>query len=434
MKSVLAIVALAGVVICARDAGAQATSKTLFVTNNQGNPGSVASLKVRDDGTLQLVGTYYAGQMPQDGALTRDGRYLLVLNNTTANNAQSIHVMHVLPDGALAPAGTVGGIPAGPLSLHITSRNLVLVPSLNTRSLCAFNLVQSTLAWTNSVDAGEYPMKALSTEDGRFAFCIGPNRDFDVVRFSISDTGMLANLGGLDIPGGGGFGAALRPGGDMLYVSTGPLNSIHCFEVDQDSGALASVGFVNPGGNSVTELAVHPSGEWLYSCHSISDELRVTRINPNGTLSPTQFSYLIRADVRDVVTDGENVYVTDETQLGGGQVGVVAFRINENGSLSQNGPATLTGGLRPQFMALWTPSALCLGDANGDGFVGFADIAAVLGNQGMPGPVGDADHDGDVDFDDLTAALGNQGPCQGATLNRTDRTDGIQDDSGIKSR
>jgi hypothetical protein len=67
----------------------------------------------------------------------------------------------------------------------------------------------------------------------------------------------------------------------------------------------------------------------------------------------------------------------------------------------------------------------CLGDANRDGFVTFADVTAVLANFAFnwgcpyPGPgmfgaggVGDANYDGMVTFADVTSVLANFGlPC-----------------------
>ena len=51
----------------------------------------------------------------------------------------------------------------------------------------------------------------------------------------------------------------------------------------------------------------------------------------------------------------------------------------------------------------------CDGDANGDGFVNFADITSVLADLGGTGPVGDANGDGMVNFSDITSVLGNLG-------------------------
>lgn len=58
----------------------------------------------------------------------------------------------------------------------------------------------------------------------------------------------------------------------------------------------------------------------------------------------------------------------------------------------------------------------CIGDADGNGDVGFSDLSALLAAWGMcpaapaPCPM-DLDQDGDVDFGDLTALLGAWGPC-----------------------
>lgn len=62
-------------------------------------------------------------------------------------------------------------------------------------------------------------------------------------------------------------------------------------------------------------------------------------------------------------------------------------------------------------VAISSPPTFCLGDANGDGSVNFADITAVLGSFGasyVPGSAGagDANNDGIVNFADITAVLG----------------------------
>lgn len=54
----------------------------------------------------------------------------------------------------------------------------------------------------------------------------------------------------------------------------------------------------------------------------------------------------------------------------------------------------------------------CQGDANGDGFINFGDISAVLANWGGSGPNGDANHDGSVNFVDISTVLASfGGPC-----------------------
>lgn len=54
----------------------------------------------------------------------------------------------------------------------------------------------------------------------------------------------------------------------------------------------------------------------------------------------------------------------------------------------------------------------CIGDANGDGTIDFADITGILIFWGTPGPPGDANHDGEVNFTDITTVLTRWGlPC-----------------------
>ncbi len=59
-----------------------------------------------------------------------------------------------------------------------------------------------------------------------------------------------------------------------------------------------------------------------------------------------------------------------------------------------------------------TPAAPCLGDANYDGVVDFADISHILANWGLNPAAqseGDANADGQVDFEDISAALASWG-------------------------
>jgi hypothetical protein len=77
-------------------------------------------------------------------------------------------------------------------------------------------------------------------------------------------------------------------------------------------------------------------------------------------------------------------------------------------------PATQNIGPLPDVAAAIlniTPTAPCLGDANGDGIVNFTDLSAVLTEFGRTGEglSCDFDNDGDVDFDDLNGVLSNFG-------------------------
>jgi DNA-binding beta-propeller fold protein YncE len=388
---------------------AQATERTLFITNRDSN--SVTSFRVTNSGALLPLGVFPVASPPQDCALTADGRQLIVLSSDDNSSApEKVTVFTVTPSGALTNAA-VGTVPDAPLALGISPSGFILVPSTTSDRIDSLRVNGGSVTPVSNAPAGTFPFRPVSSADSRFVYCAGSISPDDIVTFSLSPNGQLARLGAIDIPSTAAFGVALHPSGTTLYVSTGQNNAIRWYSVNQATGALAFGGSINPGGNSVTEIAVTPDAQWLFSVHVLSDTLSVQKINADGSLTSTGFSYNITSDARDVVTDGRHVFVSDETLLGG-VFGVHVFSINPTvGNLLPVGPAVSTGGFLPQFMALWAPP-VCIGDVNGDHIVAFNDITDTLSNFGGTGN-GDADFDGDVDFADVTAILENFGDTCG---------------------
>ncbi len=77
-------------------------------------------------------------------------------------------------------------------------------------------------------------------------------------------------------------------------------------------------------------------------------------------------------------------------------------------------PGTLTLGSCVRFAPMLLPGGCtvvqpCIGDANGDRVVNFADVVAVVTYWGLAGPSGDANGDGAVNFTDVTKVLENWG-------------------------
>jgi 6-phosphogluconolactonase (cycloisomerase 2 family) len=87
-------------------------------TTNTGS-GSVSGFAVGRDGSLELLdadgrtGVTGPGSSPTDAALTKNGRFLYVLNSGT----HTIAGFAVGRDGALAGVGSTGGLPAGAVGL-----------------------------------------------------------------------------------------------------------------------------------------------------------------------------------------------------------------------------------------------------------------------------------------------------------------------------
>lgn len=389
MNRVCALVALA---LVASLAPAQPLQRTLFVTNNVGSPGSVTSFRVITNGWLDSAGTFSnVGVNPQDCGLTRDGSRLIVLNATASVTTEDLYTARVNSDGSLNVNPVPNTVGDGPLALYVTGNDYLLVPSATLDNLTSYRVNFNNLTQVSQAFAGAFPTKPIATPDNKFAYCIGSSSPNDVVLYTLDPNGVLAFVSGTDIAGGGGFGAAIHPSGDTLYVSTGLQNLILQYSININNGSITLVGSHSSGGaphNSAVEIAIHPEGTWMYVCHVVSDTLSVLRVNPDRSLTTTAFMQDVGNDLRDVVTDGEFVYVTDESTLEPG-VGVIVYRIESDGSLTLVSGPTPTGGGRPQFMALYTqpaPQAFALLSPS-DGAMGVA-LMPTLSWQASVGAVG----------------------------------------------
>lgn len=91
--------------------------------------------------------------------------------------------------------------------------------------------------------------------------------------------------------------------------------------------------------------------------------------------------------------------------------GVLTFALSVTGG--QTAYMSKEGGQPPRLVLSVAVPPDCLGNANFDGFVSFADVTSVLANFGDVYPEGngpgDSDHNGTVDFADITASLANFG-------------------------
>jgi 6-phosphogluconolactonase (cycloisomerase 2 family) len=412
-RSIAAIVA--GLSLAPGLALAQPSVKSLYVTNNVGSPGSVAAFSVDANGLLTSLGNALAGFNPQGIALTPDGRYAIVINGTQNDVVEEVFALPLNADGSVgAPAAPVL-YPDGNLSLEVTSDGWIIIPAVDIDgATSSFVNAMGQVQEVDRVLAGTFPWGAESTPDGRFAYVCGSGAG-NLYSFSVNQaTGELTPVGS---PQGSVsiFALVAHPTLPILYGSTGLQNLIQKYDIQNDGSLVFDDGFPS-GATSSVEFAIHPEGTHLYVCHVVSDALTVLPVNPDGTIGTSIQTIAIGSDIRDVVTDGEFVYVTDESSISGSPVGVIVYKIGPDGLLSQVAPAVPTNGGRPQYMALWTPPSVeCDGDTNGDNVVNFTDLNTILAEFGMMGEglAGDVNDDDIVNFTDLNIVLANFGTTCG---------------------
>jgi 6-phosphogluconolactonase len=81
---------------------------------------------------------------------------------------------------------------------------------------------------------------------------------------------------------------AVHPSGKFLYASNRGHNSIVGYRIDPSTGLLSVLGFAAQGVNFPRNFAIDPSGKWLYVANQKGDTIVQFAIDPQtGELSPT---------------------------------------------------------------------------------------------------------------------------------------------------
>jgi 6-phosphogluconolactonase (cycloisomerase 2 family) len=81
---------------------------------------------------------------------------------------------------------------------------------------------------------------------------------------------------------------AVHPSGNFLYASTRETNIVVGYRIDPSTGLLSVVGFVTEGISTPRSFAFDPSGKWLYVENQTGDTIVQFEIDPNtGQLKPT---------------------------------------------------------------------------------------------------------------------------------------------------
>ena len=81
---------------------------------------------------------------------------------------------------------------------------------------------------------------------------------------------------------------AVHPSGKFLYASNRGHNSIVGYRIDPATGILSVIGFAAQGISFPRNFAIDPSGKWLYVANQKGDTILQFEINPDtGELKPT---------------------------------------------------------------------------------------------------------------------------------------------------
>ncbi len=277
--------------------------------NYQGKPsGGVSAFSIQPSGEkLNFMNELPSrGEDPAHLALDRTGKYLLVANYTSGNVA----VFPVMKDGSLGEATAFvqhhGSSvnrerQEGPHAHEIVmspDNRFALVTDLGLDEIFSypFNAAKGTLGEPHITKShpGAGPRHMVFSKDGRFLYVIHELQSTIVVySYRRTDGGLkeVQTISALPADFKGKSTAAeiaLSPSGKFLYGSNRGSDSIAVFSVDPAKGTLKVVEFDPTMGKTPRDFVIAPSGRFLLAANQDSGNIVVYRVNQaSGHLTPT---------------------------------------------------------------------------------------------------------------------------------------------------
>lgn len=261
------------------------------------------------DGTLALINvTASAGSAPCHLSVTPDGANALVANYSSGN----ITVLPIRGDGGLDGPSYVDQHTGK--SVHPSRQKgpnaHSINPSADGRFAFAANLgtdkiylyrvdsTTHTLAPAEpasvSLEPGSGPRHLAFAPDNRHAYVINELANTITTFAFDAKTGVLTTLQTVptlpsDFTGKSTTAEiAVHPSGRFVYGSNRGHDSIAVFKADADTGTLTFVEHVSTQGRNPRNFALDPSGRWLIASNQDSDSLVVFAIDAaTGRLTPT---------------------------------------------------------------------------------------------------------------------------------------------------
>ncbi len=204
--------------------------------------------------------------------------------------------------------------------------------------------------------AGPHAHIAALPPDSRYVFVADLGLD-EILSYHVD-----ASKGGLapnDPPfakvaaGSGPRHVAFRPDGKFAYVINEMLSTVTAFRYDAAHGSMQEIQTLSAlpadftGRNSGAEIAVHPSGKFLYSSNRGHDSIAIFKIDSaKGTLTATGHTPTQGKTPRNFAIDPSGSWLLAANQDSGN---VVVFRIDKK-----------TGALAPTGTTVEVPFAVCI--------------------------------------------------------------------------
>ncbi|MEE9392908.1 MAG: beta-propeller fold lactonase family protein [Planctomycetota bacterium] len=351
-------------------AGVSFDLENVYVANQAS--GDLSQFTLNDaDGTFSALAPELvssgtgAGSQPAGMVIHPTGEFLYIVNGADDSVSQfaigQVSGTVSLVSSYTIPTNAGGGPPRNPGGIAMSPTGLFLfVTSRSTGEVVPFaidpsdgDLVAGTPVSTNGTD----PTKLVTSTSGKFLYVLNSGSS-QVEAFGIDlASGALASV---DTEGSLNTAAnlAVHPSGKFLYVVTN-FFGVKIFDVDSATGALTYNGAIDATtGNGANSITTNPSGTFAYVVNRQDSNVSSYTINiSTGALSQVGVaaSAPIGPDARNITIDplGRYAYVTDFAQSGAGTI--YLFDINSGtGALTANAtqPTQSLAGLGSDTIAM----------------------------------------------------------------------------------
>ena len=168
----------------------------------------------------------------------------------------------------------------------------ILIYQLNAASA----IITSNTPAFASVTPGSGPRHLAFHPSGKFVYlanemgCNVTVFDYDAEHGALSEIQTVSALPPDRSPDPTLSGAevAVHPSGKFLYVSTRGIDQINSFAIDRKTGKLTPMEHVSSGGKTPRFFSLDPAGKFLFAANQNSDNVTILKINShNGRLTPT---------------------------------------------------------------------------------------------------------------------------------------------------
>ena len=280
------------------------SGKFLYAANESGQPGSVTSFAIDAQSAklTRLDQVSALGEGPCHLSIDKTGRYLFLANYSSGN----VVVFPILPDGKLGEptanvknAGALGpnkGRQEGPHAhwVEVSPDNrFLLVADLGIDTILSysFDATKGTLApnkpsFLRPLAAGAGPRHAAFSPDGRYFYVLSELNSTVTVFAYAPDHGVFGFLGVVPMLPSGFEGRndaaeiAVHPSGKWLFASNRGNDSIASFAVDPAKGTLTLLTITPTGGKEPRHFAIDPTGRYLLAENQNSHTIVVFVIDP----------------------------------------------------------------------------------------------------------------------------------------------------------